>query len=84
MLDSLDVENWFTKILVEESIEIILDEVYNHSEILPPNVPRDSLRNLLFICTRKTPFKTPRGDIFKQIDGVSMGTPPLQISMKVK
>ena len=86
MLASLDVENLFTNVPVEETIEIILDKVYNHHEILPPNVPRDSLKNLLFICTTKTPFKTPKGELFIQTDGVSMGTlltPPLQTAMQV-
>ena len=71
MLASLDVENIFTNVPVEETIEIMIDKVYNHHPILPPNVLRDSLRNLLFISTTKTHFKTQRGEIFKQI---SMGT----------
>ena len=75
MLASLDVESLFTNIPVNETIEIIIHEVYNHPDIAPPNMPRESLKNLLYICTTKTPFSSPKGDLYQQIDGVSMGTP---------
>ena len=57
---SRDVKNVFTNVPVEEIIEIILEKVYNHHEILPPNVPRVSPRNISFICTTKSSLKTPR------------------------
>ena len=75
MLASLDVESLFTNIPVNETIDIIIHEVYNHPDIAPPNMPKESLKNLLYICTTKTPFKSPKGHLYQQIDGVSMGTP---------
>ena len=75
MLASLDVESLFTNIPVDETINIIIQEVYNHPSLPPLEIPAESLRNLLKICTTKTPFKSPNGDIYLQTDGVSMGSP---------
>ena len=75
MLASLDVENLFTNVPVTETIEIICNKVYNHSDIPLPKIPRESMENLLIICTTKTPFRSPNGEIYLQTDSVSMGTP---------
>ena len=75
MLASLDVESLFTNVPVIETIKIICDAAYNHPDIAPPRIPRDALEQLLYICTTKTPFKTPWGDLYAQTNGVSMGTP---------
>ena len=76
MLASLDVENLFTNVPVAETIQIILDNVYQHSVLPPPrHVPRVIMEQLLLICTTKTPFRTPNGELYVQCDGVSMGSP---------
>jgi hypothetical protein len=75
MLASLDVESLFTNVPLHETIEIIVENVYKHETLAPPPFPADTLRKLLIICTTKTPFKSPDGSIYQQIDGVSMGTP---------
>ena len=75
MLASLDVENLFTNVPVTETIEIICNKEYNHPDIPPLKIPRESMEILLNICTTKTPFRSPNGEIYQQIDGVSMGTP---------
>ena len=31
------------------------------------------MKELLLVCTTENPFKTPNGELFLQIDGVSMG-----------
>ena len=64
MLAPLDVESLFTNIPVNETIDIIIHEVYNHPDIAPPNMPKESLKNLLYICTTKTPFKSPKGHLY--------------------
>ena len=71
---SLDVESLFTNVPVEETIKIILKNVYENSNIPSPKINREVLRKLLLICTTECPFKTPTGEMFKQIDGVSMGS----------
>lgn len=75
LLASLDVESLFTNVPVDDTIQIILKNVYNHPFLKPPSFDQSILGQLLKISTTKTPFKSPSGDIFQQIDGVSMGTP---------
>ena len=42
--------------------------------MLPPNIPKDILRQLLIICTTKTPFIF-NNTTYIQVDGCSMGGP---------
>ena len=70
---SLDVESLFTNVPVQDTIDIICNNVYNHSSIPPPTISQKILKQLLQICTTKTPFRNVNGDIYLQCDGVSMG-----------
>ena len=45
------------------------------SVCLSKNLPRESLRQLLEICTKQAPFRCPQGRLFRQIQGVAMGSP---------
>jgi len=74
ILASLDVENLFTNVPVQETIDIIIHNVYNHGTLQPPTIPADILRQLLFICTTRTPFRSVNGELFVQREGVSMGS----------
>ena len=74
ILASLDVENLFTNVPVAETIEIVCNKVYNHPDIPPPKTPSESMESLLNICTIKTSFRSPNGEIYQQKDGVIMGT----------
>jgi hypothetical protein len=74
-LFSLDVESLFTNVPVNRTINIILDKVYNHPTIKPPSIPKEVLKELLTICTTEAPFRDPEGNMYIQIDGVSMGSP---------
>ena len=40
---SLDVESLFTNVPVEKSIKVVLDNVYDHSEIALPKIPPNLL-----------------------------------------
>ena len=71
---SLDVENLFTNVPVEETIDIILNKVYR-SNLKPLKIPESILREQLRACTMEAPFYSHRGDIFRQVNGVSMGSP---------
>ena len=71
---SLDVESLFTNVPVQETIEIICNQVYNHETIAPPDLDRSMLNELLTICTTQTPFEFD-GSVYIQKNGVSMGSP---------
>lgn len=75
IIASLDVVSLFTNIPVMETIQIILNNVYDNPVLAPPTIPRKIMFELLQICTTKNPFKTSTGEIFIQVDGVSMGSP---------
>ena len=71
---SLDVESLFTNVPVEETIKIILDRVYR-SEKDPLPIPEKILQDMLKSCTMEAPFLSHRGELFRQVDGVAMGSP---------
>ena len=71
---SLDVESLFTNVSTEETIEIIINAVYNHPTLPPPPLKTDTMRKLLRVCTSETPFHFC-GKTYVQIDGVSMESP---------
>ena len=73
-LVSLDVESLFMNVPITSTINIILNAVYEHPTIPPPNIQKQVLEQLLHICTSETPFKH-NGQVYKQINGVSMGSP---------
>ena len=73
-LASLDVENLFTNVPVDDTINIILDNVYHNEYIPPPNIPKQIMKSLLNICTTETPFRNTNGDLYVQRDGCSMGS----------
>ena len=74
ILASLDVESLFTNLPIDETIEIILKCVYQHPTLLAPNLPKDTLRQLLEICTK--PKNLPVNILMVlSTDGVAMGSP---------
>lgn len=73
-LASLDVESLFTNVPVHETIDIIINNVYNHPTLPAPKIPSETLRELLVVCTTKTPFQHINGDLYVQSEGVSMGS----------
>ena len=73
-LVSLYVESLFTKVPVQQTINITLDAMYNNPTIAAPDIPQDTKKALLVTCTMETPFRNINGDIFLQKDGVSMGS----------
>ena len=75
ILASLEVESLFTNVPVIETIEIIINRAYNHETLSPPAITKTSLEQLLLICTTETPFQDNNGDMYIQVDGVSMGSP---------
>ena len=74
---SIDVESLFTNVPVDDTIEIIIDEVYHKRSngldklALSPSI----LKDLLIACTKDSPFRGPEGKLYTQKDGVAMGSP---------
>ena len=75
VMASLDVESLFTNVPVDETIDLLLDRIYRDDDTPRLNIPESSLRRLLQICTKEDPFRDQRGNLWKQIDGVAMGSP---------
>ncbi|XP_043202155.1 uncharacterized protein LOC122370546 isoform X1 [Amphibalanus amphitrite] len=77
ILASIDVESLFTNVPINETIDIILDEVYEkRSNGLPAlNLSRNILERLLKACTKDAPFRGPDGQLYVQKEGVAMGSP---------
>ena len=75
VIASLDVESLFTNVPVDRTIQMILDRVYRCEDTEPLNIPEEHLRTLLEICTKEAPFTCPRGNLYRQVDGVAMGSP---------
>ena len=75
MIASLDVESLFTNVPLNESVEIIINQVYNHDCLSSLTIPSHVRRKLLEVCKSETPFRSQNGSLYQQIDGVSMGSP---------
>ena len=75
MLASMDVESLFTNVPVNETIGIILENVYENPNMPPLQLSRDTLEKLLLACTTESPFRGPDGQLYRQKDGIAMGSP---------
>lgn len=75
LLASIDVESLFTNVPVEATIQIILDAVYNNHDVAPLQLSRGILEQLLRACTTESPFRGPDGQLYRQKEGVAMGSP---------
>ena len=73
LIASLDVESLFTNVPVDDTINIIIKNVYNHPNIPPPKIPPNILKELLNLYTKELPFISPSGHIYKQNRRVSYG-----------
>ncbi|XP_076059538.1 uncharacterized protein LOC143036175 [Oratosquilla oratoria] len=79
---SLDVESLFTNVPVDETIDIILNRVYRSNRSII-DIPEDVLKSMLETCTKEAPFLSHRGKLFRQVDGVAMGS-PLEPSINIQ
>ena len=71
-LASLDVESLFINVPVNESIDIIINNIYNNSSLPPLKINPNILRKILLTCTTEVPFYDHLGNIYAQKDGISM------------
>ena len=56
-----------------QTIENIINNVYYLENLPPPKVDQETLRQLLVICTTRTPFRNINGDLYTKCEGVGMG-----------
>ena len=70
---SFDVVSLFTSVPLDFTIELILDKVYK-DKLIRTKLSRSQMKNLLEICTMEMHFSF-NGVIYRQIDGVAMGSP---------
>ena len=70
---SFDIKSLFTNVPVDETIKICLNELYN-SDLPAPLIPKDVCLSLLNMAVKNVEFSF-NSYIYKQIDGVAMGSP---------
>ena len=70
---SFDVKSLFTNIPLNKTIDIILNKIYKQNKLKTAFKNR-TLKKLLRDACTKTPFSI-NGELYRQIDGVSMGSP---------
>ena len=70
---SFHVKSLLTNVLFEETIDIILNKIYDEKKT-ETNISRNIMKDLLYLCTRHGHF-TYDGKIYIQIDGVATGLP---------
>ena len=75
IIASLDVDSLFTNVPIDPTIDIIIKHVYHHHTLPPPKIPQNILRDFLSICTKESPFRSPTGTLYLQVEGVAMGSP---------
>ncbi|CAH8435813.1 unnamed protein product [Dicrocoelium dendriticum] len=69
---SLDVVSLFTNVPLEETIDYLCEFILLRN--INVGIPLDRLRQLLLMCTRNIQFQF-NGTLYRQIDGVAMGSP---------
>ena len=70
---SFDVTALFTNVPLDFTINLILDKIYKE-KIIKTNLARKDLEKLLNLCTKEMHFSF-NNQIYKQINGVAMGSP---------
>ena len=69
---SFDVKSLFTNVPLDQSINIILKQIYDDNE-LRISISRNEMKELLLLCTKKV-HSTFNGKRHMLVDGVAMGS----------
>ena len=72
-LISFDVVSLFTSVPLDFTINLILDKIYR-DKLIKTKLKRGEMKKLLETCTKEMHFSF-NGIIYRQTDGVSMGSP---------
>jgi hypothetical protein len=70
---SFDVTSLYTNVPIDETIAIILKHLYE-IRTTAPSIKKDDMNKLLIFATKNSHFLF-NGNVYDQIDGVSMGSP---------
>ena len=70
---SFDVTSLFTNVPLNFTIDLILDKIYSE-KLISTKLKREQFKILLELCTKEMHF-TFDGSVYKQVDGVAMGSP---------
>ena len=62
----------FTNLSVKETIDIIINNIYNNPPLPIHKINPNILCKLSLICITKVPFYNHNGEIYTLIDGISM------------
>ena len=66
ILASVDVENLFTNVPINETIDIIINNIYNNTSFPPLKINPNILQKLLLTYTTLVPFHDHLGNIYIQ------------------
>ena len=72
-MGSLDVDSLFTSIPLEETINICANTLFENTEKVE-GLSKIEFKELLFLATKESYFIF-NGKLYKQVDGVAMGSP---------
>ena len=72
-LISFDVVSLFTSVPLDFTIQLILDKIYR-DKLIHTKLKREEMKKLLETCTKEMHFSF-NNVIYRQIDGVAMGSP---------
>ena len=75
ILASLDAESLFTNVPVKETTQILLKLAYKHETLPPPALSEKIMEKMLQACTSKALFRDPNGNLYRQKEGIAMGSP---------
>ena len=70
---SFDVVSLLTNVPLEETINILIEIIYDKNEI-NTNIPKHEMEELLYLFTKNAHF-TLNSKTYVQVDGVAMGSP---------
>ncbi|CAF3124178.1 unnamed protein product [Rotaria sp. Silwood2] len=70
---SFDISSLYMNVPLDETIEIILKNLYE-TRATPPTIQRDDMKQLLIFATKNTHFLFDK-NLYDQVDRVSMGSP---------
>ena len=71
---SFDIKSLFTNIPLDETIQIILDQTFPNDDSEFNNFSKSHFKSTLQLATKNS-FFVFNGKLYKQLDGVAMGTP---------
>ena len=72
-MGSLDVDSLFTNILLDETIDICINQLFENTDTVE-GFTKSELKQLLCLATKESYFIFS-GLLYKQIDGAAMGSP---------